>query len=937
MKKHLLLVAAILAATSSYAMDVDQKVYTQKGRFQVVGTENLISNGSFTDGNFAGWSVVSATEGMEMDGVFAYASASGDTPEGIVAVSNANTEGIKIALPELNDASKCYVVSVTVTSPEGLVPNFNFRNSNPDNLASVQLINIVGTAVDEVDENGNPVVTNYGEWVEILPNTNTYYFSVVGDGVARTFDLSLMGWDPQLRISNIEIKEAIQLGDNRPVESLLEYANALLAIKKVKVNSDEYEALAETVAAYDELGDDATIDDISGYLEGLNEVISEFEKNLVDDYLPGKADKLPLGSSKAEKLSNIGVWTGFGGGSGRLCTYVGALSEAGHYQKAATWGNGNGCIGFTTTMDLQPGSYVFSIDLRAAARENNKNSWNFNAGLSFAKELVYVKTSGAEDADAVASLENISDPNDVQKRTLSFDITEAGSYEIGVKTWAKEGYESLTYGSCVLMKDARLYGKPAAGEYNKAQLDYCADVIGQINAARTNIEKAKEYIADATLPWGKTALQEAIDTYEPVTEGYEAMDTASIIDTFDKDIYNVNEGLESKTQDEDLYRLLAGEVYINAAKGILAAVREFEAENAHITKLTDAITAAEASLESRVYALSSAKNDSKAVIEAAKGTDANLRADEYSDENVTLIEETIGQINDAIAALKDGVPSTAIVDLTGALTATMGEEGYTLTSEGGIGSMMIATNFSEDPNDGSTSHAIGRLVAEELQYANLLRVGNGEAKVALGEVDEDAIVQFTFDYYYGNLSGKYASFKVNTANTTVTGEGEEAVETTTTEMICGLNVSKYDGKADINTFNIDVNAELSAVGSSAESNEAIANPDKNKNSYTVTIDLLTNEMTCDIVSPKGTFSHPAVKEVEGLPTEFTVGSNYNNSDRRSFFGNLKVVAIKGGEATGITENVVKPINNGKIYNVAGVEVKSFVKGINIVNGKKFVK
>lgn len=943
MKKSLLFAAALFAATSGFALDENQVVYTLNGRYVVTGSENLISNGSFipTDekSSFDGWTVVSATADQTFDGVFSYVAADGDTPAGIISKSGANTEGIKIALPNINDASGHYVVSVTITAPEGLVPNFNFRNSNPDGLASVQLFNILGAAAENAElPEGTPQVTNSGAWQEIYPGTNTYYFGVDGDDIARSYTLEMLGFDPQLVISDIQIKEANKIADDRQVNRLMDYAKALLSIQGLDTDNDDYVGLQETLEAYAEVGDQPDQETMDGFVEALNEAIGGFQFNLVDDFLPNAADKLPLGSRKVEKLGTIGCWSGFGGGSNRLCTYVGALNEAGHYQQANSWGNGNGCIGITTTMDLLPGTYVFSMDTKAGARENNKNSWNMNAGLSFATETMYVKVAGEEGEDnAIASKTFIANPEHVEKNTISFTITEAGSYEVGVKTWAKEGYETLKYGSCLFMVDARMYGKTSA-KYTKAQEDYCADVLGQINAARTNIEAAKAYIENPDYSWCKDSLKTAIALYEPITEEYEKMDSAQIISTLDRDIYVVGGSLEGLNQDGINIRQLAGEVYIAAAKGMIAAVKFFEAQNKEIEGLTNAIAAAKDTKEMRVYGMATGKADLEAAIAAAENKEAELRAAGYSEENVAAKNDAIAALNEAVAQFQASIPADCIknlVDLTGNLSAEEAEVGYLVSGANKVGALTIE-NFYEDPNAGKNAEgsdifpfSVGYILGEENAFPNLLRVGNGNATVGLDGIAEDAIVQVSFDYYYGNLNGAYAGFYVKNIS-------KDETDTDVTNNICGLNVSKYDGKADYNPFEIDINNELTAVGASGVENENIA-AESNKNSYTISIDLATKEMTCNIVSGKGSFSHTATMEESLIPTQFVVGSSYKNVGRRSFFGNLVIRTIKGGEYDGIKETVAKSINNGKIYNAAGMEVKSFVKGINIVNGKKFVK
>lgn len=919
MKKHLLLVAAILASTSMFAHEVDQIVDTHNGRYQIVGANTC----TFTD--LVGWTAVSATEGTAVSDIFAFAGEEDGVPAGYVAVSDANTEGISYKISP--DANATFILSMTITAGEGSIPNYTVSNGDHGRTASSQLLKITGT-------DGEGTATEFCIPTEILPGTHTYNWAIVGDGTARDYIITLAGWTPNVRISDIQIQEANQVGDTRKLARKLVEAQAILAIPNLDQSAESYIALQENVDACD-LPADCTQEDVDAALEGLTDAIAELYKDQMDDFLPNAIDKIPMAAAKVQKAGNIGVWKD---GINRVHADAGGYYDLGHYQNGSAWGYSvGGSLGLTYDTELVAGTYIYSMELKANARYSTKSTWDPDEGLQFANgELYIVKVDGEEEeVVATSGLFPVS-PYELEQHVLSANISADGLYRIVMKTTAKEGYESLTYGSTAVPFNASIYGKPLVKAYSKIEKDYCGDVLGQINAARTNIETAKTYIADETYSWGKTALQEAIDAYEPVTAKYEALDSAAIIATLDKDIYVGDGGLEATTQDGDLVRLLAGEVYINAAKGIIAAVKEFEAENAHITQLDNAIAAAEETLAARVYGNATLKDDFAAAIEAAKATEKALRADDYSEDNVATKDEAIATLNEVEESFKASIPESCIntiVDLTSNLTATLAEADYELT---GVKGKLVLPNYgvnedgSANPN-GNTNYGIGYIVNEENIFPNLLRVGNGNAKAALEGIEEDDILQISFDYYFGNLTKAKCGYKVTTTTTNAEGVEEEAT-------ICGLNCSMYDGNDDLNTFGINYNSELTKVGSGSASNDAIA-AESNKCSFTINIDLLTNEMSCNIVSSKGTFNYPTTKEVAGVPTSFVVTSNYTNADRRSFFGNLKIQAIKGGEAdpTGITENVVKAINNGKIYNAAGIEVKNFVKGINIINGKKIVK
>lgn len=937
MKKRLLTAfAVILAAASGFAHEVDSYVYTPQGRFQITG-ENTC-----TFAELENWTVIApeAAEGQEpltLSDVFSYVGADDAAPAGYVSTYAENTYGMSYKFSP--DANAKYVVSITVNAGEN-TPNFNTRTVERGITSSCQIMSILGTDADGA-------TVEFGKPLEILPGTNTLSWAIVGDGTPRDYVIKLVGWNSSLRICDIQIQEAMQVGDLRQLTGLVEYAQALLAIEGVDKSSEQYESLEGILADLEEFGDESTVGEVEGMIEGINETINEYVK-IVDDFLTGSADdKLPLGSKKAEKLGKIGCWSGYGGGSGRLCTYEKALNEAGHYQQANSWGNGNGCIGFYTQMKLQPGSYVFSIDTRASCRENVKNSWDFNDGLAFAKELIYCAAVPAEGEvntdEALASISFIANPADVQKNTIVVNIPEAGTYEFGVRTWAKDGYEGLKYGSCVLMKDARIYGKAKGAQYTQAQLNYVEDVVGQISAARASLDEAVAGVADESKPWSKSVLIEAIAEYTPVLAVYEAMDTATILLTFDETIYDHTKGLEDKTQDEDLYRLLASEVYTSCAKGLIAAVRTFNDNNKPLASLADAIQAAKDVEGERIYTNAAGRADLDAAIAAAEGIEAVLWLDDYSEENVTTINETIAALKEAVSAFQASIPEeyqSTIVDMAANLVAAQNAETgrWEIKVEGdetGAKGIASTDSFSEDPN-GNTSFGIGYVSNETNLFPSLVRVGNGDAIVELPAIDPTSIVQFTFDYYYGNLITKYASFNID-AKVTPEATEENPEPVAEYPLIASENVDKYDSKADPNTFSIDVNNELTGVGSSSASNDAIA-AESNKSSYTVNIDIAAKSMTCIINSPKGTFTHTAEMAESQVPARFRFGSNYNNADRRCFFGNLVVKTINAGEYDGISEvSATKRVNNGKIYTISGVEVKNLVKGINIINGKKIIK
>lgn len=938
MKKSLLLgLMTSCVALSASALEEGEFVNTPKARYQITGAENLCLNGTFADG-FTGWTAISATEGAAAEDQFTFAAAEDEKPAGIVSVKNAPVEGISYSLNTL-DPNTNYVVSMVVTAGETAANTANFNTrlaytfSSVSYAGSVQMVNIIGT-------DGDGTATEYGFPTEIKPGKNVLCWAIPGDGVARDYVIKLAGWDTSLRISDVEIREAQQVADPRTAQQKLDY---------VKAVRDMYEwdetllgDLTDNIDAVDGILAEPTSsqEDLDAAVADLDAFIADFLSENADDQLSNALDKLPKAAVKVQKRANIGNWWDDGlttrtkdadNAGGRIHSSAGDYYDLGHFQFSNTWGNGSGIISLTNYgLDLIPGTYIFSVDLKGNCREFVKNAWEINEGLEFADAILTVKDA---EGTAVATTDRYAlDPARFTKNWLVFKVENEGKYDIVIETKAKEAYASVKSGSVVMPYGASLYAVTAA-EFSKAQLDYEIDVRGQITAGRTNITSATTSLADETKSWGKADLQNAVTTYEPVIAEYEKMDQKAIIATYDKTIYDASQGLEAQNQDEDYYRQLASEVYRNATKQLIAANKAFKAQNDTINMLTTAITNANTALNARIYSKATGKSALNEAITTATNTEKDLRALDYSLENAQTVKDAISTLNQAVTDFKASVPAeaiTSVVDMDGALVATLGESSYEVSKTDGAGKMVIS-NFNAKTPNGDTSFGIGYLVNEENPYANLLRVGNGNGTVDFNVADESAILQMSFDIYFGNLSGKSCGFRVQKAVTTE--PTEEGGETTTSyEDICGLVCSKYSGTNSINTFGIDYNANITAVGRSGIDNASIA-AESNKTHFDIVMDLATKKMSCTI---KNSISSEEMT-FEGIPSRFVLESDYNNADRRSFFGGLtiKTIAAEADAVQGVAENaaasavVVKAIENGKLvikangktYNAAGALVK----------------
>lgn len=932
MKKRLLLALAFLAtALTGFAHEINDFVYAVQGRYQIVG-ENLLSNGTFVDG-FAGWA--SLNEATATEDVFSYDAEKG----GIVSILNANTEGIYSELKGLN-AGATYVVSFTIASNE-TTPNQSTLHNTGDVSPGANLIDIIGSSDGTIAGSAEAPVVSLAKAIEIFPgDAQTYSFAFTAG--ALTYFIKLAGIDTNLAIKDITVQEANEYADFRKAEGILDWA------KKIKdayawEESDEYTGLVELIGAVEGMMEnpEATAEEFDGVLLDLQAGIDDFTKAQMDDFLPNAIDKIPMSNAKVQKASNIGIWKDYGAvkrihaGGNETSASNPAYYDLGHYAGSTVWGGGgsNGLnLGLQTNMTLQPGVYVFSVNLMAACRENTKSScWTNNSGLSFADGELYVNllaedgTTVAEERVATTGKYALS-PSEFKRNTVVLKVETAGTYQFCMNTTPKEGYEGVKQGSVAYPYQASIYAKTAE-KYTKAQLDYEVDVREQITAGRDNITKATERLADEAKSWGKDALKAVVDEFTPAIENYEAMSQDEIIATFDAEVYDKSKGLETLTDDESAYyRLLASEVYRSATKQLIAGVKAFDDQNAVIDGLTAAINSAKETYNARIYTYATGKGELNDAIKMAQDMDVHLRAEGYSEENVETVNNTIATLNEAVAAFKASIPAdkmTTVIDIDFANAPVLNEESklYEIAGEKGT---MVLPNFTSGEEAPDDNYSKGFSDNGELVFADLLRVGKGDATVDISGIASDAIVVLSLDLYYGALSGKNAGFYLRNA---------------ADENVSGFSCSKYSGTSSYNPFGIDFNNNIAAVGAQNQNNHVLIAAESNKTNFNIVLDLAAKTMTCTTSGSKGTFTTEtvAIENEDVVPTQFVLNSDYNNNERRCWFDNLKIVTVDAGEYDGIKNvnaaNAVvapaKALVNGQVviktakgtFTAAGAQVK----------------
>ena len=938
MKKRLLFAfMALCVAVSGYALTKGEFVYTPQGRFQITG-DNLNPDNKFL--NMAGWTVIGAGKTLA-DKFNTVANGYADGFNSVVSVDGETADEGMYYKFEPTDANGVYVVSFKL---KGAALNTVKTFINGDNTATVDkdanLVKVAGNTAGTYTypETADEVVVN--TWEELTEDWQTFNYAIVGDGTARVWFISFTKMATTIEIADLQIAPAMQFADLRARDEMLE---KLKAYRDCYPWKDEvwatFDGYPEVIAGLEEIGDESGQAELDELLAVAQEVLDEFLYESMDDYLAdgpttsGANDNylgIKTTSGNTQKVSNLGDWQP-SGVSGRMFWSANAYPDLGHYGGNNAWNysNPDTPMGIYQQKILDPGSYVFMIESLAALRaESTSNSWTHNEGWNPAYGVAYiVKIVDGAATDTIASVVKDLDSRIYTPFIVSVKIAESATYEIGFKAYCKDAYKDLKNGSVTYVRNASIYGKND-NKYNQKQLKYEANVLEQINAGRTNLTTAASYLADESYLWGKDALKAVVDEVEPKIAAYEAMSQDDIIATYDRDTY------VSSTSEET--GLLQYQVYQEATKFIIAANKEFLAENDTLNSMQAVIDNAETTIAMRLYDAATGKAVLQTAIDKAKNTQAQMKASQYSLENAAAIVAANAELEEAVSVFTTTIPANAIatiVDIDFEKDAELNIDNFLYTIAGVKGSMEFSSWTEQDASNQEFQK--GFWDNGEQLWKGYLRVGNGTGTVIFDPTENGSmgtnILKVACDFYIQGLSGRNLGFFLKDAED---------------NNICGLFRNYYDGKDDTNTFEADMSKVWAKSGSGynnaspADATDSITANPLQKTHFEVIMDYGRQSMYCTISSVNGsTTSNEFV--LEAIPTQFVLQSNYNNSDRRAWFDNLLIQRINAGatekfDPAGIDAIKVVPMTDG-IYTLSGQKLKTApTKGIYIQNGKKFV-
>jgi hypothetical protein len=456
--------------------------------------------------------------------------------------------------------------------------------------------------------------------------------------------------------------------------------------------------------------------------------------------------------------------------------------------------------------------------------------------------------------------------------------------------------------------------------------------MAQITTGRENLTTAAGYLDDASYLWGKDALKAVADEVEPKIAAYEAKSQDDIIATFDRDTY-VNTTSEETG-------LMQYEVYQEATKLIIAANREFLAENDTLNSMQTVIDNAETTIKMRLYDAATGKDALQAAIDKAKGIQTQMKASQYSQENAAAIVAANAELNEAVSVFTTTIPASAIstivdIDFEKAVETEFDFEtgANSFVNPGAVGSMTLSS-FSPEAATNQEFEK-GYWANGEQLWKGYLRVGNGEGTVVFDPTENGSmgtnILKVACDFYVQGLNGKSLGFYLKDAeDNDLFGIFHNFYNNTNTTNTCEADMSKIWAKSGGSYAN----------ASPADATDSVTANPLEKTHFEVIMDYGRQSIYCTINSVNGaTVSNEFA--FEAIPTKFVLKCDYNNNDRRAWFDNLLIQRITAGatekfDPAGIDAIKVAPVVEG-IYTLSGQKLKTVpTKGIYIQNGKKIV-
>ena len=948
MIKNLLSLALLSSmAIGANAYNVDDFIYTRAAKYKVTAA-NLVTNGELKGASLDGWTATDPTAAglaevftVLEDGGVKVNSGMTALENGMYQVINVANGGTYVVTMKVKGAEEGYT-DLDQTAP---ATNYIFAYFNTDGTLSTVGGNKNTTL--SFGEGGAAIEACYSFTAD---DYTEMAFTVEAPSEGKIV-IDLRGMVADLEIKDIECHAVTSVIDERIAQARLNYIKYI--INGFEWTS-EYDYFADVKADITALENAIKTNsaDINTYLDNLNGDFKSFaEANLANVF---EAIPTTDGSSNAENNSaNWMNWTA-------KWNSLGYSERNGQYTGKAPWNwstdrwshktaaknmpmqiqwmrkaSGDWDNIATLTCTLDKGTYFYSVDGQGGMMTLNKERWARHSGYECASTQIFFGVDGAATANDTLDCGMLPTQN-YKSYINKYVLAEDSKVNLGIR--CNQTLDVLN-GFDVFFANPMLYKVLVKGELTPNQKTYLSLVETQIAKLEERIKEAEELVAatQTEKPWGKENLQKGIDAAKARLEVMKKYNQEEILEAMANETasFNVEGGMfyvdgEYITKDSVYTNTALCDVFEAAGSNYLKNefIDVFNALNTPLTDMPAAIEAAKVAKTQRIFSSSSKMGELGNEITKVENLYKEKLAAAYSAENAQALVDAKAALAQLVEDFKAAIQSNILVDIDfeGASFVKhedpSGEADTYYTIAGKAGEMKIG-EVAEAL--GTTLYELGYRASEEAETdsVGMLRVGGGSATVdfAAAPTNTDEIVRVSFDYYFGNLITKSAGYYL----------------TAGTDTICGLFCSMYDGKDTYNTLGVEYMSVLTKVGSGSASNAAIAAA-SNKSHFEVVLDYGKKTMYCTTTSSKGTATTEEVAlNPEQKATGFILASNYDNTNRRCWFDNLKVESIAVGEATGINDvatvakavKVVKAIENGQLviktangtFNAVGVQIK----------------
>ena len=948
MIKNLLSLALLSSmAIGANAYNVDDFIYTRAAKYKVTAA-NLVTNGELKGASLDGWTATDPTAAglaevftVLEDGGVKVNSGMTALENGMYQVINVANGGTYVVTMKVKGAEEGYT-DLDQTAP---ATNYIFAYFNTDGTLSTVGGNKNTTL--SFGEGGAAIEACYSFTAD---DYTEMAFTVEAPSEGKIV-IDLRGMVADLEIKDIECHAVTSVIDERIAQARLNYIKYIINGFEWTSEYDYFDDVKADITAL-ENAIKTNSADINTYLDNLNGDFKSFaEANLANVF---EAIPTTDGSSNAENNSaNWMNWTA-------KWNSLGYSERNGQYTGKAPWNwstdrwshktaaknmpmqiqwmrkaSGDWDNIATLTCTLDKGTYFYSVDGQGGMMTLNKERWARHSGYECASTQIFFGVDGAATANDTLDCGMLPTRN-YKSYINKYVLAEDSKVNLGIR--CNQTLDVLN-GFDVFFANPMLYKVLVKGELTPNQKTYLSLVETQIAKLEERIKEAEELVAatQTEKPWGKENLQKGIDAAKARLEVMKKYNQEEILEAMANETasFKVEGGMfyvdgEYITKDSVYTNTALCDVFEAAGSNYLKNefIDVFNALNTPLTDMPAAIEAAKVAKTQRIFSSSSKMGELGNEITKVENLYKEKLAAAYSAENAQALVDAKVALAQLVEEFKAAIKAEVIVDIDFENASFVkhedpeGEADTYYTIAGKAGEMKIG-EVAEAL--GTTLYELGYRASEEAETdsVGMLRVGGGSATVdfAAAPTNTDEIVRVSFDYYFGNLITKSAGYYL----------------TAGTDTICGLFCSMYDGKDTYNTLGVDYMAVLTKVGSGSASNAAIAAA-SNKSHFEVVLDYGKKTMYCTTTSSKGTATTEEVAlNPEQKATGFILASNYDNTNRRCWFDNLKVESIAVGEATGINDvatvakavKVVKAIENGQLviktangtFNAVGVQIK----------------